>query len=496
MCKRSEGVGAQVLSSDDYRRILRANWLLITLCTLLGAALGLGIALMQPKVFTADSQSFVAISSADPTNGNITSGSTFIGQRIDSYGQLVTSPAVLQPVIDELNLPETVDSLAKLVKASSPAQTVLINVTANYSSADMAANISNSVSTHLASAIEKIETPGGSLISPVKVTLTDPAVPPLGPSSPKKTLNLLLGLLLGLGLSLGYVLAREVLDTTVRSDAAVAEATNAPSLGVITFDKTAKTKPLAALDLNSARSEAMRVVRTNLQFVDVDNPPRSIVVTSAVPSEGKTTTIANLAVSLALAGKRVIVIDGDLRQPKVADYFGIDGSVGLTNLLAGHHKLHEVTVRWRRGLVFVMPSGPIPPNPSEVLGSKSMSILIDFLMTRFDVVLIDAPPLLPVTDAAVLSKSVDGVILVVRDGKTSRGEVVHAVESLRQVNANLLGTIRNCVPAKSLTYGYGYGGGDDYVPVKPVSNVVDIRDRSVPQQIDLTTSQVEEESVG
>jgi len=166
--------------------------------------------------------------------------------------------------------------------------------------------------------------------------------------------------------------------------------------------------------------------------------------------------------------------------------------------LAGHHKLHEVTVRWRRGLVFVMPAGPIPPNPSEVLGSRSMSIVIEFLKTRFDVVLIDAPPLLPVTDAAVLSKSVDGVVLVVRDGKTARGEVAQAAESLRQVNANLLGTVRNFVPMKSLTYGYGYGYGSDapLEPTKPVvTNVIDLRDRPGQHQVDVTTTSIEE-SVG
>jgi hypothetical protein len=250
-------------------------------------------------------------------------------------------------VIDELGLPETVDSLSKQVKASSPAQTVLIDVSATYSSADMAANISNSVSRHLADAIEKIETPSGALISPVKVSLTEPAVAPPGPSSPKKMLNLLLGLLLGLGLSLGYFLLRATMDTTVRTDDAIAAATRAPSLGIITFDKEAPTRPLAALDIRSPRAEAMRVIRTNLQYIDVDNPPRSIVLTSAVPGEGKTTTVANLAIALALAGKRVMVIDGDLRQPKVAKYFGIDDTLGITNLLAGHNSLDEVIARAR-----------------------------------------------------------------------------------------------------------------------------------------------------
>ena len=483
-----QGRAARVVTAEDYRRLLRSHWLLILISTLIGGAVGLGISLLQPKVYTADSQNFVAISSADPTNGNITAGSTFIGQRIDSYGQLASSPDVLQPVIDELQLPETVSSLSKLVKASNPAQTVLIDVTATYSSAEMAANISNSVSTHLAAAIEKIETPSGALISPVKVSLTDPAVAPAGPSSPKKALNLLLGLMLGLGLSLGYVILRATLDTTVRSDQPIADITGAPSLGIITFDKEAPSRPLAALDLRSPRAEAMRVVRTNLQYIDVDNPPKSIVVTSAVPGEGKTTTIANLAIAMALAGKCVIIIDGDLRQPKVAKYFGVEGTLGITNLLAGQNSLHEVIVRWGRGLVYVMPAGPIPPNPSEVLGSGSMGVVISFLTSRFDVVLIDAPPLLPVTDAAVLARQADGAILVVRDGKTTTGQLEQATEALQQVNANLLGTIRNFVPMKSLTYGYGYGDGEG--ETQPSERVIDLRDRPGQHQLDVTTTPV------
>jgi non-specific protein-tyrosine kinase len=467
------------MTPEDYRRVLTSHWLAIAVSAVIGAALGLGVALLQPKVYSADSQSFVAISGLDPTNANITTGSTFIGQRIQSYGQLVTSPDVLQPVIAELHLAETPATLAKHLKATSPAQTVLIVVTADYSTPELAADISNSVSAHLGAAIERIETPSGSQIAPVKVTLTDPAVPPLGPSSPKKLLDLLLGLLLGLGLALGYFLLRESLDTTVRSDADAVEASGAPNLGVITFDKDADSNPIAAFDLDSSRAEAMRVVRTNLQFVNVDNPPQRILVTSSVQGEGKTTTVVNLAVTMALAGKRVVVIDADLRKPRVAEYLGIDGTIGLTNLLAGQNELSDVLVRWRRGLVFVLPSGPIPPNPAEVVGSKSMSLVIDFFASRFDVVLIDAPPLLPVSDAAILAAAVDGAILVVRDGKTHGSELARAAESLRQVNANLLGTVRNFVPAKSLTYRYGYTDSGKKGASKPAvdSSMVDLRDR-------------------
>jgi capsular exopolysaccharide synthesis family protein len=463
----------EILTAAQFFGVIRRGWASICLIALLCSLAALAFTLLSPKVYAAEAQNFVAISNTDP-GSSITNGSTFINQRVNSYGDLVTSPQVLQPVIDQLHLPESVDDLAKQVSATSPLQTVFVNVTATYADAKTAADIANAVSVQLGQTIERIETPTGAASSPVKVTLTQPARVPLVASSPKKLLNLFLGLLVGLGLGIGYIFMRETLDTSVRTAAELAEISGAPSLGVITFDDDAHDHPLIALDPKSQRAEAVRMVRTNLQFVDVDNPPRCVVITSSLPEEGKTTTACNLAITFALSGQKVCIIDGDLRRPKVADYFGIEGSIGLTNLLAGQNKLNEVFVKWNRGLVMVLPAGPVPPNPSELLGSKSMATLLEFLSTRFDVVIIDAPPLLPVTDAAILAAVSDGAVLVVRHGKTSRTEVVRAAESLRSVNAKLLGTIHNFVPLKARGYGYGYGYGySSDLPTAPLveSNV-------------------------
>ena len=321
------------MKPEDYRRILRNHWLLIVLCTVLGGALGLGIALLQPKVYTADSQSFVAISSADPANANIGTGAGFISERVNSYGQLVTSPQVLKPVIASLHLNETVDSLGKKVTAVSPPQTVLINVTANYSSPAMAAQIADAVSEQLGRTIETIETPTGNLVSPVRVTLTDPASAPGGPSSPRVTLDIVLGLLLGLGLSLAYTLLRETLDTTINHQEELSEITGGSSLALMAYDGSAVEHPLVALDQRSLRAEAFRTLRTNLTFVDVDSPPKVIAVTSGLRGEGKTTTSCNLAITMAQAGMKVCLVEADLRRPRVAPYLGIEGAVGLTNVL-------------------------------------------------------------------------------------------------------------------------------------------------------------------
>jgi capsular exopolysaccharide synthesis family protein len=198
------------------------------------------------------------------------------------------------------------------------------------------------------------------------------------------------------------------------------------------------------------------MLRTNLQFVDVDRPVRVIVVTSAVPSEGKSSTVVNLAIVFADAGQRILVIDADLRRPKVAEYLGIEGAVGLTNLLAGQAEADAVIQRWGPRL-WVLPSGFLPPNPSELLASQQMADLLKAFRERFDLVIIDSPPLLAVTDAAVLTGRTDGALLVARAGKTSSSQVTGAVRALEAVNARLLGCAFNMAAGmKSEGYSYYY----------------------------------------
>ena len=219
-----------------------------------------------------------------------------------------------------------------------------------------------------------------------------------------------------------------------------------------------------ALDQTSSRSEAFRTIRTNLQYVDVDNPPRCVVITSAVPNEGKSTTACNLAITLAQAGSRVLLVEADLRRPRIADYLGVDGSVGLTDVMIGKRSLDEAIVGWNRGLFDLLPGGPIPPNPSELLGSHQMVATLAELATRYDAILLDSPPLLPVTDAAVLTSLSDGAVLVARHGHTRREQIMQAADAIHQVGGRLLGTVLNFAPTRGRSSGsnYGYGGGYGY----------------------------------
>ena len=203
-------------------------------------------------------------------------------------------------------------------------------------------------------------------------------------------------------------------------------------------------------------SEAYRTLRTNIQFSSIDKKVKTIVVTSANMSEGKTTTITNLAETFAQAGNRVIVIDADLRRPRVHQLFNLENQTGVTNVLAGQVELKQA-IAVAGSDVHVMTSGPVPPNPSELLGSEKMKELIRVLSEHYDIVLFDTPPVNAVTDAAILSTVVDGVILAVASGKTDIEGGKRAMKSLQAVNANLLGAVMTMIPvSKKRYYGYQY----------------------------------------
>ncbi len=458
----------------EYVRILRERWLAIVVFGLLGILLAAVVSYATAPSYTATATDFVAIGAPEGANGTLSSGSQFALQRVKSYPQVAVSPDVLRPVIDKLGLDTTLDQLAERVSVDNPADTVLLDVSAKAPTAKDAAELANAVAAQLGVVIQQLETPIGTKLPPIKVSLLNPATPPPTPSEPRTKVNLLVGLLAGLGLGLVWALVRDSLDTTVKDVADVTAVAGASPLGIVGFDPDAARDPLSALSPSSQRSEVFRAIRTNLQYVDVDDQPTVITVTSARPTEGKTTTALNLAIATAQVGQRVCVVETDLRRPKVGEYLGLDESIGLTDVLAGNATLDDALITWRRGLLTVLPAGHVPPNPSELLASHQMVSVLKALRARFDLVLLDATPLLPVTDGAVISSVSDGAVLVVRHGSTTRDQLERAVDALRQVDARLLGAVFNFVPARSggysYRYPYGYGGVDAGRPAGRAGN--------------------------
>jgi capsular exopolysaccharide synthesis family protein len=437
----------------DYLRVIRKRWRIIvaaTLVVLVGAALA---AALSPKVYEADTQLFVA-SSGSSDSAALLSGSNFTQQRVLSYADVITTPEVLDPVIATLKLKTTAALLSSQITATVPLNTVLIQVAVTNTNPRVAAQIAGALGTQFTKTVAEIESITKGQASPVKLTVVSAPTVPTAPISPKPTRNLAIGAVLGLLLGLGLALLRDLLDTTIKGEKDCAQVTEATVIGGIGFDPDAPKHPLIVqADPHSPRAEAFRTLRTNLQFVDAASHPRSIVITSSIPGEGKTTTTANLAITLAAGGARVCLIEGDLRRSRLLEYMGMEGSVGLTNVLIGKAQLGDVLQQFTDTSVYVIGSGSVPPNPSELLGSTAMIDTLRELESRFDVVIIDSPPLLPVTDAAVLSSIAGGTVVVVGAGMVDRDHLAKSLQALDAVNARVLGLVLNLLPTK---------GGDSY----------------------------------
>ena len=278
-------------------------------------------------------------------------------------------------------------------------------------------------------------------------------------------MNLVLGLLAGLLAGGALALIRSILDTKIRSKSDIESLTDLPIVGTIGKDPDSQKRPLVALkDPRNPLVESFRSLRTNLSYLNVEDEAKTFVITSAGPNEGKTTTTINLAVVMADSGARVALVDADLRKPSVAKALGIEGGVGLSDLLAGKVALQDVLQQFGRQQLFVLPSGRIPPNPSELLGSQAMGKVLDMLGELFDYVIVDTPPVLAVTDAAILSKRTGGAIMIAAAAKVRKQELSNALEALETVDGKVLGIVVTMVPTKGpdaysySSYSYQYYG--------------------------------------
>jgi capsular exopolysaccharide synthesis family protein len=438
--------------------VIQRAWVFIACLTATGGAVGLVASLSATPVYTATSQVFVSVSSTSDTATDLLQGSSFTVRQVKTYTELVTSPRVLEPVIDELGLSDSPATLATRVTAQSPIDTVLINITVADGSPDLAASIADAVAESVATVVAELETPAGGGQSPVQLSTVRAATVPQAPTSPNLTLNVVLGLLIGLAIGVGTAILREILDTRVRTVEDVEAVTDSSVIGFIGYEPDASDRPLIVQESpQSMRAEAFRRLRTNLQFLAVESKSNAIVMTSALPAEGKSTTTINLAITLADAGQRVALVDADLRRPSIAKYMGVEGSVGLTTVLIGRAVVDDVVQPWGNGNLDVIASGQVPPNPSELLGSAKMAAFVEDLTSRYDVVLIDTSPLLPVTDGAILARLVGGAVVVVGAGTIHRAQLEDALETLTTVNAKVLGVVVNRVPVRSGgAYGYSY----------------------------------------
>jgi capsular exopolysaccharide synthesis family protein len=314
-------------------------------------------------------------------------------------------------------------------------------------------------------------------ITASNIQVVDRAEIPTKPFKPDKKLNLILAAIVGLFLGVGLAFFVEYFDNTVKMPEDVEELIRLPSLGIvpeISYDKRKQVESgnsfhpelVTFLHPKSIFSEAYRSIRTSILLSFSGKPPKTLVLSSPSPAEGKTTTAINTAIALSQTGAQVLVIDADMRKPKIHQIFGKENGAGLSSFLSGNSGLRSVIRNSQISNLYYIPAGPIPPNPSELLGSSLFKNTIQFLGELFDHILIDSPPLLGFADSIILSTVVDGVIVVVTGGKTSREELQRAKDALLQVDGKIIGVVINRVDLRRNDYGsyyhkyyYYYGNG-------------------------------------
>jgi capsular exopolysaccharide synthesis family protein len=454
----------------DYLRVARAYWRGIVASALLGVAVAAGVSLVTPKVYQADASGFVSAGAA--TNpGEASVGDSLAKSRATSYVDLAKSRATAQDVIKALGLEQQPAGLIGRITVTQPMDTVLIKISARASTPRDAQQLADAWVAALARQVQAVENPTGKAEQSLRIVPIESAALPTSPVSPNTKGNIALGFVLGLMLGLGYALLRSQLDRRVRESEAIERDFGVTVAGAIpeTTALVRKQGGLVPLVVTSSgkvndpvhSAESFLKLRTNLQFMDIDNPPRIIVVTSPLPGDGKSTVAMNLAAALSMSDRRVVLIDGDLRRPVLAESFGLIEGLGLTDVLIGSVQFEEV-VQQVGGLsnLSVLAAGRVPPNPSEMLGSKAMRRLLERLAEDYTVI-VDAPPLLPVTDAAVLTASADGALVVVSAGQTLDTQLRDALTNLQAVNGHTLGVVLNRISPKSSNAGY-YSG--DYAP--------------------------------
>jgi receptor protein-tyrosine kinase len=383
---------------------------------------------------------------------------------VASYAHVLGGRTIAGRVVKSLGLTDSVGATDRQISAKVLHGTSVLRVTARNEGSQTAARIAQEAADQFITWLASNQSPDPA--KALTASNVERAATPASASSPSRVWWLTLGALGGLLVGLLFAVLREVADRSVRTPAELEEMTKSPVLGAMAYDRAAASTPLiTSLGTHHPRYEAVRILRTNLQFLDVDRDNKVITITSSVAGEGKSTTACNLSIALAQTGTRVALIEGDLRRPRVSEYLGIEKTVGLTTVLVGRVTLDAAIQQAATPGLDVLASGALPPNPSEILQTNAMRALIGELRQRYEVVLIDAPPLLPVTDASLLASISDGAILVVRHGKTGREQVRTAAERLHAVGAPLLGTVLSMSPAKELArygYGYGYGYGPEY----------------------------------
>ncbi|MBW3091645.1 polysaccharide biosynthesis tyrosine autokinase [Bifidobacterium sp. 82T10] len=452
----------------DMLRIIRKHLISAIITFVVVFAAVCAYTLLVPPKYSATTQLFATYSQTSANSDDISSvnnASSYIANQIKSYPTLTTTEAVLQPVIDDLGLNVTVEQLGQQLTVSNPTNTAFVNITVEDSSPQQSATIANNVAKSLKSVVEN-SLYASDQKSPVTLSIVQQATEPTSPSSPKVALNMAIGLVVGAILAVFVALIRDLLSTKVQEAHDLQEIIDAPIMGRIPDDEALKQPvPVIVSAPSSSIAEEYRRVRTNLSFtapVEGTNA-RLIVISSVSPNEGKTTTSANIAATLAENGASVLLIDADLRHPSVADKLSLEGNAGLAHVLSGQASVKDVVQRYWKPNLHIMPAGPKPPNASALLNSATMKELIRQALTQYDYVIIDTSPMIVANDAAVFGAMGSGIVLVSGRDVTDKRELRDIASQLDNLGVSVTGFVFNFAKEgkKTSSYGNYYYDDDD-----------------------------------
>jgi len=439
-------IGRITLEQIELRQLwnmVRRHWIiLLTLPVLPALLVGIMNYVTITPYYQTSTTLIVERRGAEPLKGqDLIIASSVLQQHLQNYGHLARSRTIAKNVIKELNLPLTEDKLIGMITVSQVNSTDLFTIQVNNVNAPLAASIANATAQELSKQVLEDS-----------VRIVDPAEIPAFPVPESKRKNMLAAFLVGLMAALGLLFLRVFLDNTVQTPSDVKAYLGIPLLGMIAKDprgKKGKKGTLPALitleQTTAPLSESYRSLRTNVEFASLNLVTQSLLITSSGPQEGTSTTVANLAVSMAQAGKSVLVLDANLRHPTQHTLFGLENGQGLASALVEAQDAQPYIQKTAVPGVSVLTAGPSPANPAELVGSQRMKQLLQQVCGLYDHILLDTPPIGRVTDAAILAQEVEGVLLVLASGEVNKESAQRALELLDNVGAKLLGTVLNKV---------------------------------------------------
>jgi len=440
-----------------YLRVLRQRLWMIVVCPLLAAITAGIVSFLVPPIYEVKVdlavRSAQVLPSTDPNAPSLTNASI-----LATYALWIKEPSVLNQVIADLGLKITPDDLAKEIQVTPDTVATVLHISVQDTNPTLAKDIATALVTDFKATVNQVQQTETQ--APDNLVPLSTATVPNKPVSPNKALNVAIAFAAGLLLAVGVAFLLDYLDQSIKSDDDLVQRLGLIPIGHIAYDPGTKVKrgELLALDLHSTSAEAFKALRTGILFSTIDQALKAIVITSAELGEGKSRTAANLAIAMAQAGHRTLLIDADFRRPSQHRLFGKVRNIGLSNLILEDATEHEAITQVEDvPNLWLLPSGSIPPNPSELLGSARMMELMSNLWQHFSYVILDTPPVNAVTDASILAAAANATILIIEQGRTSWPALTHAKLQLDRVKANVIGVVVNKVHPTSGSYYYGYG---------------------------------------